>query len=139
MAAKKEKSKLDVKKETFIIAMESTFGNVSQACKKVGVDRSVPYKWGETDKDFHEALHSTMYLEMKKDAIESKLSKIALIDEHPAALIFLSKTLVKDRGYVEKQEIDHTSLGKSINRSLDLSKLTDEELDAYKTMQRKMR
>tara|TARA_R110000772_G_C13310310_1_gene440320 strand:- start:3411 stop:3842 length:432 start_codon:yes stop_codon:yes gene_type:complete len=143
MASKKEiaaaKTKIDVKKEAFIKGMEGSFGNVSKAAGMAGVDRSTPYKWAEDDKDFYEALHSTRYLEMKKDAIEMKLGELALVDKHPSALIFLAKTLVKDRGYVEKQEIDHTTAGQPLNRSLDLSKLSNEELIAYKEMQKKMR
>ncbi len=99
-----QKIKNNIKKKLFLETMEKTFGNVTQSCKIVGIDRSLPYKWAEQDKKFAEIFYSNIFEEIYLDMIESKLAKLAL-EENPTILIFLAKTKGKRRAYIEKQEI----------------------------------
>lgn len=102
---KKREKVIQQQKEAFVEAMGRSFGNISSSCKAAGISRSQYYLWRDEDPDFMEKVNSTDYSESFKDAIESKLSKLAIADENPTILIFLAKTKCKDRGYVERQEI----------------------------------
>jgi len=114
------KTKLDNKKGVFMNAMVQTFGNVTQSCKIVGIDRSLPYKWCETDKEFADKFHSNIFEETFLDMVDSKLAKLA-IDENPTVLIFLAKTKGKKRGYVERSEFSGVD-GKDLIPARILSK-----------------
>lgn len=109
----KKASATEASKKAFIDAMKKTFGNISASARAVGVDRTTPYFWAETDPEFKEQFNSNIYEESYLDAIEGKLAKLAM-DENPTVLIFLAKTKGKKRGYVEKTETDITSGGKEI-------------------------
>lgn len=54
-----------------------------------------------------------------------------------AVELFL-KTKGKKRGYVERSEIDHTTLGKSLHKELDLSKLSKKELEELERITSKL-
>ena len=129
--SKKEPEKT---KELFLATMDKTFGNVSAACKAVGISRTMYYNWKKTDEKFKGEAESDRFEENYLDAIEAKLAKVALIDENPTVLIFLAKTKGKKRGYIEKQEIDHTSKGESLKQTIIVSteenKKLLEEFDA---------
>lgn len=85
-----------------IEAMIKHMGVVTTAAKSIGIPRSTYYDWMETDPEFKQKILDLR--EIKKDFIESKLLK--LVEEgDTAATIFSAKTLLKDRGYVERQEI----------------------------------
>lgn len=56
------------------------------------------------------------------DNVESAIYKEAL-NGNVTAQIFILKTLGKDRGYIEKRQIEHSG-------KIDVTKLSDEELDA---------
>jgi hypothetical protein len=91
-----------IKKEKFLDALEKTMGIVSQATKRVGIDRTTPYRWMKEDDDFKARVEEIQNVVL--DFAESKLFN--LVDEgQPAAVIFLLKTKGKNRGYVERQEI----------------------------------
>lgn len=92
-------------KKAFLDAMKKTFGNVTASCNAVGISRPTPYNWAKEDPAFAEQFNSDVYAESYKDAIEAKLAKLGMQDENPTVLIFLAKTKAKDRGYVEKTEI----------------------------------
>lgn len=91
----------------FIDAMWATFGNITESCEIAGIDRSLPYKWEKDDPEFATLFRDTNFKEYKLDIVESKLMKLAK-EENPIVLIFLAKTLGKKRGYIEKQEIEHS-------------------------------
>jgi hypothetical protein len=94
-------------KELFLQTMEKTFGNISQACKAIGISRITYYRWLKDDKEFREECESDRFKEAYLDAIEGKLAKLGLVDENPTILIFLAKTLAKNRGYVEKSIVEN--------------------------------
>ncbi len=73
----------------------------------------------ETVKAAHVAVR-----EQRHDYVESKLME--LIGQHnPSAIIFYLKCQAKDRGYVEKQEIQHSG-----DLSVNVRDLSDDELRA---------
>ena len=92
-----------IKKESMIQALESSLGVVTTACKKVDVPRSTFYKWIKEDADFAEQVKDITNIAL--DFAESQLHK-QISDGSTTATIFLLKTKGKDRGYVEKQQIE---------------------------------
>lgn len=98
MARKSTKSKQKIWLEAF----KANLFNVTEACKKIEIDRSTYYRWLENDPDFAQAAQDAR--EEKIDFIEDQLlERIASGDT--TAIIFALKTLAKHRGYVERQEI----------------------------------
>lgn len=77
--------------------------NVSQTCKAVNLSRWTYYRWRAECDIFKNA--SDEIIESLYDNLESVMFKKALIEENTTMLIWLSKTKMKDRGYVEQQEI----------------------------------
>lgn len=118
-------------KKVFIEAMGKTFGNISASCRSAEISRGQYYAWIESDPSFKEQVESNDYSESFKDTIESKLAKLAFVDENPTVLIFLAKTKCKDRGYVERIESTGRD-GKDLIPARILSK--DEARDLLKNM-----
>jgi len=92
-----------IKKESMIQALESSLGVVTTACKKVDVPRSTFYKWIKEDAEFAEQVKDITNIAL--DFAESHLHK-QIEDDNTAATIFYLKTKGKNRGYVEKQQIE---------------------------------
>ena len=87
-------------------ALEKTLGVVTTAAKMVGIERTTHYKWMESDNDYKEKVQDLQ--DVVLDFAESALHK--MIENHnPAATLFLLKTKGKKRGYIERQEIEHSS------------------------------
>ena len=79
--------------------------NVSEVCRACGITRSRFGDWEKKDKEFAQAYKEAK--EAKKDFIENKLMEnIAKGDTQ--SIIFACKTQLKDRGYVEKQQVEHS-------------------------------
>jgi hypothetical protein len=114
-------------KKAMIEALKKTFGRVSQAAEIVGINRCTHYKWLESDPEYKEMVEEIN--EASIDFVELKLfEKITGVtvqnginnDGEPmiytqppsdTAIIFYLKTKGKKRGYVERQEIDHSGSG----------------------------
>jgi hypothetical protein len=95
-----------IRKRAFIETFKKTFGNVSQTCKVLDMDRSTYYKWLKEDEDFKNEVESVEPKELFLDFTESKLvEKINTGDT--TAIIFTLKTKGKSRGYIERKEIEH--------------------------------
>jgi len=95
-----------LKKKAMLEALEKTLGVVTTAAKMVGIERTTHYKWMESDKDYKINVEDLQ--EVVLDFAESALHK--MVENHnPAATLFLLKTKGKKRGYVERQEIEHSS------------------------------
>jgi len=95
-----------IRKRAFIETFKKTFGNVSQTCKVLDMDRSTYYKWLKEDEDFKIEIESVEPKELFLDFTESKLvEKINTGDT--TAIIFTLKTKGKSRGYIERKEIEH--------------------------------
>ena len=100
-------TKTDTHKRAVLKALEASMGIVSTACKKADISRETFYNWKKKDKEFAKKVEEAS--EIAKDFVESKLYKL-INDENATAIIFYCKTKMKERGYVEKQEIDITSV-----------------------------
>ena len=90
-------------KKTMLDALERSLGIVSTACEKAGISRQTHYNWLKDDAEYKEAVRSIE--ERTIDFAESHLHAL-IKDKNPAATIFFLKTKGKNRGYVERQEIE---------------------------------
>ena len=110
------------RKKEFIEAFQKSLALVASTCRKVGISTVTFYNWYNEDSNFAEKIDEIR--ELAKDAVESKIYK--KIDEGDTTmLIFYAKTKMKDRGYVERQEVTGAD-GKNLieQQSVDLSTLT---------------
>ncbi len=94
--------KQHIKKEKFLEALEQSFGIMSQAAKKIGVDRTTPYKWIKEDDEYADRVSEIINVPL--DFVESKLFE-AISKDNITAIIFYLKTKGKHRGYVERHEL----------------------------------
>ena len=77
-------------------------GNVSAVARSFGCERSTIYAKIDKSNTLKKALSDSR--ETMLDNVESKLYQNAMSGD-TTALIFISKTLGKSRGYVERQEV----------------------------------
>lgn len=99
-------------KKAMILAMQDNLGIVTKACRMAGVSRTTYYEWIKTDGDFRLACEDCS--EMALDEAEDSLHRQIIEDKNPTSTIFYLKTKGRGRGYIEKQDIDITSGGRSI-------------------------
>lgn len=92
------------KKAKFLKALEARLLNVTAACEAVEISRSIAYKWKSNDPDFAEKWKEVE--ESFYDKLETTMFAKALTEQDNTMLIWLSKTKMKHRGYVEKVEQD---------------------------------
>ncbi len=86
-------------------ALKKSLGNVTIATEQVGIDRKSHYNWLENDEAYKEAVSEVK--PRTDDFVENKLlTKIKNGDT--TSIIFYLKTKAKDRGYTERQEIEHS-------------------------------
>ena len=111
-------------KAEFLTTLEHSAGLVATACRKAGINRSTYYKWRKADDEFAQAADDIK--ELQKDAVEALILK-KLKDGDTAMLIFYAKTQMKDRGYVERNELVGKDGQDLIKREIDLTKLTSEQ------------
>lgn len=103
-ASKKETSKQ--LKARFIKAFGSRLCNVSATCEVVGIARQTFYTWMDKDDKFKKDLDDCR--EKMYDDLETAMLNKAVVEKETTMLIWLSKTKMKHRGYVEKVEQDVT-------------------------------
>ena len=96
-------NKTKIQKEAMLEALETQLGIVSGACGKVGISRQTHYRWLEEDEDYAKNVKSLKNFAL--DFAESKLLE-CIKDKRETSIIFYLKTQGKNRGYVERQEID---------------------------------
>lgn len=96
---------LKQKKEKFLLLLGKNNGNITKTCKDMNIPRSLYYVWVKKYPDFLESVNDVC--EQITDFVENKL--LGLIDQNNTqAIIFYLKTKGKNRGYIEKNEIDMT-------------------------------
>lgn len=92
-------------KKVLLEALEKSLGIVTTACKAVNLDRVTHYRYLNDDPEYAQAVKDIENVAL--DFAESKLHK--QIDKgDTTACIFYLKTKGKQRGYVEKQEVENT-------------------------------
>jgi|TARA_Y100000034_G_C6782557_1_gene349895 hypothetical protein len=101
-------NKIQQTKKALLEALEKTLGIVTTACKLVGVDRGTFYRYVNEDEDFAKAVKDVENITF--DFVESQLHK-QIKDNNTASTIFYAKTKMKNRGYVERQEITGADSG----------------------------
>ena len=90
-------------KTNFLEALERSLGVVTTAAKSCNIERRTHYRWLEEDTDYADAVK-----DIQESAIvfaESSLHQ-QIKDKVPSSTIFYLKTKGKNRGYVEKQQIE---------------------------------
>lgn len=92
--------------ENFLEAYEKALGVVTPAAKAAGIHRATVYRWRADYPEFDEACKEIEGVAL--DFVETKMfDAISKGTEGSAALtIFYLKTKGKNRGYVEKQQLD---------------------------------
>ena len=103
-------NKIQHTKKALIEALEKSLGVVTTACKQVGIDRTTFYRYYKEDQEFKKEVDDLSNVAI--DFAESQLFK-QIQDGNPTSTIFYLKTKAKKRGYVERQEIEHTGDVKS--------------------------
>jgi len=91
------------KKAAMLEALERSLGIVSTAAKAANIDRQTHYNWLKDDPNYKAAVEAIQ--ESVIDFAESHLYKL-IKEGNPAANIFYLKTKGKNRGYIERQEIE---------------------------------
>ena len=90
-------------KKKMIEALEKNLGIVSIATQNVGIHRSTHYDWMKNDSDYKKAVDDIHNVCL--DFAESKLFD-NIRKNRETSIIFYLKTRGKNRGYVERQELD---------------------------------
>jgi len=93
------------KKQAILLALEQSLGVVTTACKNTDIPRSTFYSWMNDDEEFAKQVMSIQDITL--DFAESQLFK-QIRDNNTAATIFYLKTKGRNRGYVERQEVQHS-------------------------------
>jgi hypothetical protein len=91
-------------KEAVIAALTETCGIVTSACQHAEVGRTQFYKWMKEDPEFAQQVKDIENVAL--DFVESKLME-NIENNDVASVIFFLKTKGKNRGYVERQEVEH--------------------------------
>lgn len=96
-------TKTDTRKNVMIQSLESSLGVVSVACQKAELSRETHYKWYREDLDYKLRVDNVKNICL--DFAESKLFE-QIKSNNVTSTIFYLKTQGKNRGYVERQELD---------------------------------
>ena len=121
--------KVEQNKKRLLVALEECKGIVTDACKAAGVSRTSFYDYTKKDPDFKKAVDDVENIAI--DHVEGKLFK--LIDELNApAIIFYLKCKGKKRGYIEKQEVEHS--GKVDNGGIIVKTASKEDIAEVKKL-----
>jgi len=105
-----------IKKKAIIAALEQTLGVVTTACTKADIPRSTFYKWYNEDLSFKKDVDDIQNITL--DFAESQLFK-QIKDNNTTATIFFLKTKGKNRGYIERQEIEHSGQIQNVNVTIN--------------------
>lgn len=88
-----------------LAALKKSAGNITAACNAAGVSRSWFYVERDSDPEFASAINEVA--EETGDFVETALIK-QIQEGNTACIIFFCKTKLKHRGFVERQEVDHS-------------------------------
>jgi len=120
---KAEVSKLSKNQTAFLKALGDCFGIVSKAAHMCGQARQNHYNWMDSMPEY--AKEYEAICDDRIDFVEDQLIN-NISNGDTTAIIFFLKTKAKKRGYVEKQEVDHTSGGEKIKQVFEINGQTIE-------------
>ena len=86
-------------------AIVKAFGNLTLAAKSLRIARPTLYKWIRGNKRLEEAIQKGR--DERLDFAESRLDKL-IQEGNATAIIFFLKTQGRERGYIERKEIEHS-------------------------------
>jgi hypothetical protein len=92
-----------------IAALEACHGLIAPAARALGTSRQAIYGLMKREPRVAEAVDAAR--EDLLDAAENRLREKAIVDGDTASLLFLLKCLGKQRGYVERQQVEHKTPG----------------------------
>ncbi len=114
----------DIIKKQMLEALTKSLGVVKTACSLVGISRETHYRWTREDENYKLAVEniadeaidfveSKLFEKINGVTIQSGVDKEGepIVYDHPpsdTAIIFYLKTKGKKRGYIERQEVDHS-------------------------------
>ena len=114
----------DIHKKAMLKALEKSLGIVTNACNEVGIARWTHYRWMDEDPEYKQAVAdlADVAIDFAESKLFEKITGVTVqtgenIYEQPpsdTAIIFYLKTKGKRRGYVEKQEFEHSGGGVNI-------------------------
>ena len=90
-------------KKRFLEAFENKGCHISKTCKDIQIGRQTYYDWINDDDEFKERCNYIR--ESLNDDTEDALMS-AIKEGNVTAIIFRLKTKCKDRGYIEKSEVE---------------------------------
>lgn len=93
------------KKQDAVKILIESFFNIDFMLNQLGLQRRSYYRWREKDSEFERACNEIK--EGLRDEAEVLLQN-RMRKEDTSAIIFYLKTQCKNRGYVEKNEIEHS-------------------------------
>ena len=96
----------DTNKKAMLDALEKSLGIVTTATKAVGISRETHYRWMKEDEEYKAAVDGIEGIAL--DFAESQLHK-QIREGNSTATIFFLKTKGKNRGYIERQEVQQTT------------------------------
>tara|TARA_R110000772_G_scaffold96563_1_gene195302 strand:+ start:2704 stop:3081 length:378 start_codon:yes stop_codon:yes gene_type:complete len=105
-------NKTEQHKKAILEALEKSLGVVTTACKQSDVGRTQFYQWLKDDEEFKKQVDDISNITL--DFAESQLHK-QIMDGNTTATIFYLKTKGKNRGYVERSEIQQETTYKSLD------------------------
>lgn len=108
MDEKTKMKRLTKRQKDFLRVFPKKLCNISKTCESQKLSRQTFYTWMDKCDIFKKEVENIV--ESQKDDLETALYKQALVDENTTVLIFLAKTKMKERGYVEQietKEIDN--------------------------------
>lgn len=93
---------LSKRQQQFLKAYSNRMLNTAAACRVAGISRTTAYEWAHTSDTFKRA--KTEIEENFFDGIETTIFSKAVVEKDNTMLIFLAKTKMKQRGYIETVE-----------------------------------
>lgn len=99
---KREKSK-EKRKARLLKELENSRGIISNACANAGCSRNTYYEYVNDDEEFAQKVREVT--EAQIDIVEAALLR-SIAKGEVASIIFYLKTKGKERGYVEKVEVE---------------------------------
>ena len=90
-----------------IQALREHMGLITYACKAAGIARCTHYDWMNNCPEYAQAVEEID--DFVLDEVENAAIKMIKEGNNPAVTIFYLKTKGKKRGFIEKQQVEHST------------------------------